>query len=211
MKLLAVGDSFTWGDDLDDRNNAWPCLLGDKLGYEVTNLGLNGASNSYIFRTVVEQIVSSKFDLVVIAWSTHIRMEACDKFGKWSVWPGKDKLWGSDAEYSHRQTLLDYVNLYFDETWLLTNWLTQVVALQGLLKSQNIPYIMCKAFDPFIDVPIEFIKQIDKTHFLGWPFESMMEWTYGCPKGPRGHFLEQGHEIVSDKIYEHIRHLSWIS
>jgi hypothetical protein len=38
-----------------------------------------------------------------------------------------------------------------------------------------------------------------------------MEWTYGTPRGPRGHFLEQGHEIVADKIYEYIRHLGWIS
>jgi hypothetical protein len=39
----------------------------------------------------------------------------------------------------------------------------------------------------------------------------MMEWTYRTPQGPGGHFLEQGHAIVADKIYEHIRNLSWIS
>jgi hypothetical protein len=38
-----------------------------------------------------------------------------------------------------------------------------------------------------------------------------MEWTFGSDQGPKGHFLEQGHEIVANKIYEHIRHLSWIS
>jgi hypothetical protein len=38
----------------------------------------------------------------------------------------------------------------------------------------------------------------------------MMEWTYGSPQGPMGHFLEEGHAIVADKIYEHIRHLGWL-
>ena len=57
----------------------------------------------------------------------------------------------------------------------------------------------------------DLIKQIDKDSFLGWPNESMMEWTNRVPQGPNGHFLEQGHEQVADKIYEHIRHLSWVS
>jgi hypothetical protein len=38
----------------------------------------------------------------------------------------------------------------------------------------------------------------------------MMDWTYNTPKGPGGHFLEEGHAIVADKIYEHIRSLGWI-
>jgi hypothetical protein len=39
----------------------------------------------------------------------------------------------------------------------------------------------------------------------------MMEWTYETPQGPGGHFLEQGHVIVADKINEYIRHLGWVS
>ena len=39
----------------------------------------------------------------------------------------------------------------------------------------------------------------------------MIEWAEGCKKGPNGHFLEKGHQIVADRIYEHIRNLSWIS
>jgi hypothetical protein len=57
----------------------------------------------------------------------------------------------------------------------------------------------------------DLLDQIDPTYYVGWPNQSMMEWTYGTPRGPRGHFLEQGHEIVADKIYEYIRHLGWIS
>ena len=55
------------------------------------------------------------------------------------------------------------------------------------------------------------VDQIDPTYYIGWPTTTMMEWTHGCSKGPGGHFLEQGHERVADKIYEHIRNLGWIS
>ena len=56
----------------------------------------------------------------------------------------------------------------------------------------------------------DLIDQIDTKSYIGWP-NTMMEMTHGVPKGPGGHFLEQGHEIVADKIYEYIRHLGWIS
>jgi hypothetical protein len=57
----------------------------------------------------------------------------------------------------------------------------------------------------------DLLDQIDTRRYLGWPNESMMEWTFRTPQGPRGHFLEDGHRIVADKIYEYIRHLGWIS
>jgi hypothetical protein len=37
----------------------------------------------------------------------------------------------------------------------------------------------------------------------------MMEWTYGAEIGPRKHFLERGHEIVADKVYNHMKELEW--
>jgi hypothetical protein len=39
----------------------------------------------------------------------------------------------------------------------------------------------------------------------------MAEWTRGVQKGPGGHFLDDGHKKVADKINEHIRHLGWVS
>jgi len=39
----------------------------------------------------------------------------------------------------------------------------------------------------------------------------MMEWAYQCPVGPRGHFLEQGHWKVAEKIYSHMEQLSWVN
>ena len=33
--LYTIGDSFTYGDELDNPKDAWPYLLGNQLGYEV--------------------------------------------------------------------------------------------------------------------------------------------------------------------------------
>ena len=38
MNVLAVGDSFTYGDELDNRKLAWPHLLADRFEWKLTNL-----------------------------------------------------------------------------------------------------------------------------------------------------------------------------
>jgi hypothetical protein len=57
----------------------------------------------------------------------------------------------------------------------------------------------------------KLINAIDQSMFIDDMFTSVGEWTYGTPNGPNGHPLEQGHEIIADKIYEHIRNKCWIS
>ncbi len=63
----AVGDSFTYGEELADRSNAWPTVL----GYE--NHGLPGASNEYIFRTAIE--LAPTCTHMIVAWSECTRHE----------------------------------------------------------------------------------------------------------------------------------------
>ena len=58
----------------------------------------------------------------------------------------------------------------------------------------------------------KLIEEIDLNLFVGNTLtESTVDWTYGTLKGPGGHPLEKGHQIIANKIYEHIRHLGWIS
>ena len=93
--------------------------------------------------------------------------------------------------------------------------------LQSYLKQINKRYIMLDSFnrcydknsskDKLKELAKHLLDKVDQTNYLGWPNETMMEWTYRTPQGSRGHFLEDGHKIVSDKIYEHIRHLGWVS
>ena len=86
MKLLTVGDSFTYGEELGNLNDSWPNLLAQQLGAEVNNLGKPAAGNTKIIRTVIEQADTA--DIIVVAWSHFARMEMADEHGIYSVWPG---------------------------------------------------------------------------------------------------------------------------
>jgi hypothetical protein len=214
MKLLIVGDSFTYGDELADQSSAWPYLLGGKLNCKVNNLGQSASGNSRIVRTAIEHV--NEYDTIIIAWSHFARTEIADEIGVYDIWPGCSDI--PHKDYSPwRGTLIDYYNRNHDDQYLYKQYLINIILLQYFLKYNNKKYLMLDAFGNnlfrknYRHVKFTLDDQIDTEYFLGWPKETMMEWTYGCTKGPGGHFLEQGHEIVADKIYEYIRHLGWIS
>ena len=55
--LLVNGDSFTFGDGLDNPSQeVWATKLGNKLNMDVVNLGESGGSNQRILRTTTEWI-----------------------------------------------------------------------------------------------------------------------------------------------------------
>ena len=209
MKLLAVGDSFTYGEELSDLNNAWPYLLGNKLGYTVDNFAKPGSGNARMIRHAVEQI--NNYDLIIIAWSHFARTELADENGFYDIWPGCDVF--PHKEFSSwRSEVINYYSKHHNDQYLYNQYLINIILIQQYLKFNNKKYIMLDTFDNNNyrkNNPV--VNQIDSTYYVGWPTETMMEWTYKTPQGSNGHFLEQGHEQVADKIYEHIRHLGWIS
>ena len=93
MKLLTVGDSFTFGEELPDVTDnvtpskfAWPELLANQLGWEVTNLAKPASGNTSMIRHCVEQV--SNYDIAIIAWSHFARTELADENGFYDIWPG---------------------------------------------------------------------------------------------------------------------------
>ena len=209
MKLLTVGDSFTYGEELSDLNTAWPYLLGNKLSYTVDNLAKPGSGNARMIRHAVEQI--NNYDLIVIAWSHFARTELADENGFYDIWPGCSTL--PHKEFSSwRSDVINYYSKHHNDQYLYNQYLINIILIQQYLKFNNKKYIMLNTFGNNRyrknDIGVD---QIDSTYYIGWPTTTMMEWTYETPQGPKGHFLEQGHEIVADKIYEYIRNLGWIS
>ena len=209
MKLLAVGDSFTYGEELSDLNNAWPYLLGNKLGHTADNLAKPGSGNTRMVRHAVEQI--NNYDLIIIAWSHFARTELADENGFYDLWPGCSAL--PHKEFSSwRSDVINYYSKHHNDQYLYNQYLINIVLTQQYLKFNNKKYIMLNAFgNNNYRKNNTVVDQIDSTYYIGWPNETMMEWTYGTPQGPGGHFLEQGHQRVADKIYEHIRYLGWVS
>jgi hypothetical protein len=212
MKLLAIGDSFTYGDELDNTQSAWPYRLAELTNSTVINLGLPSKGNSYIVRSAITQ--AKNCDIVIVAWSHFARIEFADEFGIYDLWPGISNKTFTHRDVIHRTRVVEYLTEYYNDVYLYNQYLINIIQLQSYFKQHNIKYLMLDAFgnnenrqlgDP------ELIKQVDTTHYLGWPNDTMMEWTYGVAQGSGGHFLEQGHRIVAGKINEHIRRLGWVS
>ena len=214
MKLLAVGDSFTYGEELSDINLAWPQQLANKIGFELTNWARRSSGNTRMVRNVAMN--AKYFDLIIIAWSHFARIEFADGIGSYDLWPGCQAS-PHDQSAPWRAEAVNYITRYHNDSYLYRKYLIDIVLLQTFLKANNKNYIMLDAFgnnkvrNRFKEKNQDLLDQIDTRRYLGWPDESMMEWTFRTPQGPRGHFLEQGHEVVADKIYGHIRHLGWIS
>ena len=220
MKLFTVGDSFTFCEELSDVTDnltsskyAWPALLADKLECKLTNLAKPGGGNTRMIRHCIEQV--DNYDMIIIAWSHFARIELADEIGFYDIWPGQRKNSDFVTNASFRNDMIEYYTRHHNDSYLYNQYLINTILLQNFLKSNNKKYIMLDAFgNNKFDGRYNYaklMKQINISYYLGWPNETMMEWTYGCSKGPGGHFLEQGHEQVANKIYEHIRHLGWIS
>ena len=216
--ILTVGDSFTYGEELENRDHAYPYYLAKGLKANVVNLGQPSGGNKQMIRKVIDYVVSGEpLDLVIIGWTSPGRMEFADANGVFDIWPGySGNLFKRDGQ-DWRLELLDYINKHHDPAYIYQQFLLDVILLQSFLKERNIKYVMLSVVSneyyhkTYFNDDAALPKQIDATHFLGWPTEGMAEWTNGCKRGPNGHFLEEGHRKVTQKLYEHIRRLGGLS
>jgi hypothetical protein len=210
--ILAVGDSFTYGEELSDRNTAWPHLVANEFKCEITNAGAPGAGNKSIVRKTIENLSSMEpSDLVIIGWTSPGRIEFADEDGIFDTWPGYAGKW---THHPWRKELTKYINRYHCDEYIYEQYLIDIILLQSYLKVNNIRYLMTPVAgneyykNKFKFSYSELRKQIDITHFID-PGNGMAEWTYGCKQGPNGHFLDAGHRIVADKVISKIKEFKW--
>lgn len=212
MQLLTVGDSFTYGEELSDPTSAWPMVLGTKLGYTINNMAKPGSGNSRMVRYVVENGKDS--DLIIVAWSHFARTEVADENGFYDLWPGCSPV--PHKQHSPwRSDLIEYYSRHYNDDYLYRQHLLNVILLQSYLYKNNKRYLMLNTFGNHQyrkqSRHLDLLDQIDSTYFVGWPDQSMMEWTYGCEQGLNGHFLDKGHLKVAERIYQHMEQLAWVN
>lgn len=220
MTILTVGDSFTFGAELSDvpeyldatgqhywdnaasafvkatpSQFAWPALLAQKLKQPVDNHGVVGVSNDRIFRHTIATTAQNQYSLVICAWTALERL---------------------DISYQGREVCIsagnpgwDWVKLYYadhyDQTKETEKWLVQILGMQSYFQQRNQKYILINTV-PITKFPIHnyLINQIDFDYFFNWD-SSMQHLCKDVPKGKSGHFLEQGHQIVANQLYEFIK------
>lgn len=199
--ILTIGDSFTYGDELESRETqAWPYVLGNMANWSVTNIGKSNGSNDMMFRVAVEETAKKRYNAVVVAWSDPSRFETIVNGNIESVsavnpsldWIEDSYKYSYDDEYAHRK------------------WYVQVLALQEYFKSIRQPYLFVtvSAGSPnytfYRSKFNSIISKIDFKYFPGWPFNGMLSWQGQAPKGPGGHPLAAGHQAIAEKIYRYL-------
>jgi len=212
MRLYAVGDSFTYGQELDNpEQSCWARLVANSIGYDLINDGRPGVSNEYMVKKTMQAVSEIKPDLVIVSWTSAGRTEFADEWGAYDIWPGCSSRVFDDPVLDYRKQLIKYITLYNNEEHEYRRWLRQVILLQSFLKSNNVDYRFVSAFDNqrrnkrYQMHNLGYIDMIDLDKFIGWPHQGLVEWAYGTPQGPGGHPLEEGHKRIAEKIIEALR------
>lgn len=222
--IYCIGDSFTFGAELPDvlhggsvpSQFAWPGILEKQINQKVYNLGKQACSNNRIVKRTMDCVLSNNADIIIIAWTNPARTDFIDKHGIFSAWPERN----TSIMEPNRKRIIDLITQNYQKdftNWYHREWLRQVILLQSFLKVTNTKYVMVQSHysqwnnRAYERKNVDLMDQIDKTYFLGWPYDGFVEWTYDCKEGPGGHFLQQGHQKIADKIYEYIRSFGWVS
>lgn len=105
MRILTIGDSWTYGEESSDPSTkSWPAQMAKNYGVDVVNLARPGCSNQRATRICIEEICRDPdYDYIIFPIAPADRTEVLDH-GKWqSVWPNEDntKLYRMFTEIWH--------------------------------------------------------------------------------------------------------------
>jgi len=155
-RILFVGCSFTAdsGFTLDHQAQYhWPWLVSQHYDCLFHNAGIGGSSNDAIFHRTIQNLATSRYDLVVVQWSGIDRYWAYladDNIDNFTILNGGRPVgFRSDQKYVQDYGRLHYS--YFNNQYMnLCHWLSKVISLESLLKSRKQPFIFVKGFDNYI-------------------------------------------------------------
>ena len=198
-KVLVIGCSITYGQELPARlKQSYPSLLSKSNDWEVVNRGFPGASNDRIIRILFEEI-DNNYDLIIIAWTETSRKEVFDVRSDRFI-----------CINSNNYRSLDWVESYYkhsyDDFHNYENWLRQVILVESFFQSIKQDYIFCNTFsiiENYINKCPKLLSKIDTSKFVDWP-NSIVEWTKDLPVGPNLHPLIEGHQVIANKINDHL-------
>ena len=213
--IYAIGDSFTYGDELDSQEQAWPAVLSKLINKPVINQGKPATGNTRMIKRAIDAVIDQA-EMIIIGWSDCNRQEFADEIGIYDIWAGRNYQAFRLEDPTHRINLIKYMTAYDTPEYYYADWLRKVILIQSLCQVKNIPLVMfiaCGSNNSHNKYHKNFttlVSQIDQTQFIDGMFNSVAEWTYGTPQGPNEHPMAEGHQIIANKVYEHIRNISWI-
>jgi|LauGreDrversion4_2_1035121.scaffolds.fasta_scaffold72026_3 hypothetical protein len=150
MRLYFNGCSHTYGDDLRDKNCAWPVLVAKTLACDFVNDSVPGGSNQRIMYRTIKNM--HQFDKIYVVWTYTSR------FTRWRADNNheinfnihfKHGMYGDTKEYQEYSRL--HYRYWHNELYAFKLWLQDILLLQNFLKHHNKPYVMINADNNLID------------------------------------------------------------
>jgi hypothetical protein len=222
MTILVIGDSFSFGAELSDQPPAnyiddygltwrsptatesqpltpsvyaWPSLLETMSGHQVVNMSLVGGSNGRIFRLATMESLTKKYDMIICAWTSHSRQD-------WSYNGRELPVSAVMATAPRFPGVKEYYKTHYDDKLAQMATRSQILALQNHFKFIKQSYRFVNTFS--LNLEFKDHKYVDTANYIQL-HDTMLQWCKNLPSGPGGHFLEQGHQLVANTIYEHIK------
>ena len=227
--LWATGCSHTYGNDLQDKTQAWPYLLANMLDLECVNNAESGGSNE---RIVYQTVKSKPTTIKIIAWTYKERFTRYDPNNNFEISfnPALEHgLYGQHPNFK-KYGKLHYMHWYND-LYAFKQWLQQIILIQKYLVNQ--PYIMVNAvensfnhytsswdtfkenikqfvcFDSMNDDQFynehceiqQYIDLIDTRCYYDIQDFYIAQLNKTYPVGPTGHLLEEAQQEIAKKLY----------
>ena len=173
-------------------------MLATQLKQTVDNHSVIGGSNSRIFRRAISDSSQKNYSLVICAWTQLSRIDIayqnqeCPAAANNPKWP-----W-----------IKNYFADHFSEFQEQQRLLAQMLALQSYFKLRRLPYLFIKALPIRFSTDLSHLhNQLDLNRCVSWD-SSMTMLTAHLPRGAHGHFLEDGHKLVANVIFEAVSRLT---
>jgi len=220
-RIVASGCSFAYGHGLDNRHvEAWPARLASRMDVECINLGVEAMGNEHVCGSIIDYFSLNpehkKDSFVVPSFSSYIRVEFYNQsiFRYESIdgriWP---ETWATRPLNKDKFSRPGFNELFykdmFNEEYYFARYYRTIIALQSVLKSWLIPYVM---FDG-LDNPHEFYAnkkriqplkyQIDEKKWVNFGISCFHGMT-GIKKLPCGHPTAEAHDEMAAILYQHI-------
>tara|TARA_Y100000992_G_scaffold291460_1_gene247880 strand:+ start:1446 stop:2129 length:684 start_codon:yes stop_codon:yes gene_type:complete len=204
-KVVAIGDSFTRGDELADcpdqipgqpyqplqsSNSTWPALVAQNLSIDYECIAFGGRGNHRISYQVSKELQDKDLHncLIIVNWSYFERFDYFDlEADNWATTHPRN-----DNRLNH------YFYKHIDsEIWNLHRNIQQIHSTITLLDSNKIEFIMT-CIDPMLYMKHKDVTPLQEqilhriVNFYGYTF---LEWANHkkFPIGPGGHPLEKAH------------------
>ena len=150
MNLYFNGCSHTYGDDLHDKNHAWPALIARASGHDFVNDSRPGGSNQRIIYRTIKHI--HQFDKIYVAWSY------TNRFTRWRSDNNHETNFNINlinSKYGNTKEYQEYGRLHYaywhNELYAFKLWLQDIWMLQSFLTHHGKSYVMINASNNLID------------------------------------------------------------